>query len=263
MRVQCSLIITDDEVYDVIQDLKEQKELNPLLARLITSYVKGSDEFRRTVNSGVDYVSQEQVSYDDEYRRIREDIMTMDIMLEDAANLFSDSKSTFADYMEQAEDAGIIRNEHNEESQTTSPKLLEHKKVFREEEDGNTDAVDIKFIAEQLRDVSDKVSILSKDVQQLKDMGVLKESSKTEEENDLADLGVSTQEKSVEPDTPDEPEFPTEEPEDDFDVDIPVLEDDIDEEPEFIQEEEPEPVEDVPVAGEAADDMGSLLSSLF
>lgn len=260
MRVQCSLIITDDEVYDVIQDLKEQKELNPLLARLITSYVKGSDEFRRTVNSGVDYVSQEQVSYDDEYRRIREDIMTMDIMLEDAANLFSDSKSTFADYMEQAEDAGIIRNEHNEESQTTSPKLLEHKKVFREEEDGNTDAVDIKFIAEQLRDVSDKVSILSKDVQQLKDMGVLKESSKTEEENDL---GVSTQEKPVELDTPDEPEFPTEEPEDDFDVDIPVLEDDIDEEPEFIQEEEPEPVEDVPVAGEAADDMGSLLSSLF
>lgn len=107
MRVQCSLIINDNEVYEAIQDLKEQKELNPLLARLVTRYIQ-DENFRFALDAESEYTPQGDVNCDDRYAEIRDGLMTMDIMLTDAENVFSSGKSTLEECMEQAENLGAI-----------------------------------------------------------------------------------------------------------------------------------------------------------
>lgn len=266
MRVQCSLIINDNEVYEAIQDLKEQKELNPLLARLVTRYIQ-DENFRFALDAESEYTPQGDVNCDDRYAEIRDGLMTMDIMLTDAENVFSSGKSTLEECMEQAENLGAIKRDVDKETGTVKqiPLIEAKKQLIAEEEAGDDDMLDIKLIARQLKQVTSRVDTLMSDISELKSKGILNGGGAAVSNEPTVD---TTKDVDVEV-------------EDDFDVEVPdtpVTEPDdfettvnnITEEAEQTDEDEFTFIPDEPVvenkqpqSGEASSDIGDLLGSLF
>lgn len=266
MRVQCSLTINDDTVYERIQDLKEAKELNPLLVRLITAYVYGNETLLSALNEDVEYIKPETQDYSTEYEEIKKDLMTMDILLADGENLFSSASDTFEDYVNQATDRGIIKPKQTERSEESKVVGIPKKVHFEEEAAADPEMYDIKFIAESLKSVIKKVDSLTKDVNSIKgtatepkavENDALEETAITHEEtSSVHEESVVTHEEVFEG-TEHTDETVT------FEVEEPVTEV---EEPNFTEEpafvDEPVFESEDTVMGEAASAMSDLLASL-
>ena len=254
MRVQCSLIINDNEVYEAIQDLKEQKELNPLLARLITRYIE-DENFRLALDADAEYAPEGDVNFDSVYAETRENLATLDILLQDAENVFNDGKSTLEDCMEQAENIGVMKRNVDEETGAVSQvSLIEAKKqLIKEEEAGDDDMLDIKFIAKQLQQVTSRVDTIMSDIAMLKSKGIIADTTKeTVEDEPVFDEEVISEQEPVELGCTDTQ--PTQEVEEQDTEDFTFVQEDVPE-----KEEEPETSQ----SGEASSDIGDLLSSLF
>ena len=254
MRVQCSLIINDNEVYEAIQDLKEQKELNPLLARLITRYIE-DENFRLALDADAEYAPEGDVNFDSVYAETRENLATLDILLQDAENVFNDGKSTLEDCMEQAENIGVMKRNVDEETGAVSQvSLIEAKQqLIKEEEAGDDDMLDIKFIAKQLQQVTSRVDTIMSDIAMLKSKGIIADTTKeTVEDEPVFDEEVISEQEPVELGGTDTQ--PTQEVEEQDTEDFTFVQEDVPE-----KEEEPETSQ----SGEASSDIGDLLSSLF
>ena len=258
MRVQCSLIINDNEVYEAIQDLKEQKELNPLLARLITRYIE-DENFRLALDADAEYAPEGDVNFDSVYAETRENLATLDILLQDAENVFNDGKSTLEDCMEQAENIGVMKRNVDEETGAVSQvSLIEAKKqLIKEEEAGDDDILDIKFIAKQLQQVTSRVDTIMSDIAMLKSKGIIADTAKeTVEDEPVFDEEVISEQEPVELGCTDTQ--PTQEVEEQDTEDFTFVPEDV---PEDVPEKEEEP--ETSQSGEASSDIGDLLSSLF
>lgn len=253
MRVQCSLVISDDDVYDGIQSLKEQRLFNEFVSQLVTKYFQ-DENFRSAFEAEPDEITVNDINCNDEYYNIRERVATMDIMFQDAENLINNAAATFEECMGQVENVRSAMHKKDNKSDTTTEQvpLIEAKRtIYTEEEDGDSDMLDIGLIAKQLEQVSTKVDSVMRDIAQLKQKGYIKTSN--EQDVEEATEGVS------EESTPDE----------DFSMEIPEeTSENVDNEPAtedtltFLEDDTTETEEEVQL-GEARSDMDDLLSSMF
>lgn len=255
-RAQCSLLFSDDEVFNyLVAPKKEAKELNSFIVKLIQSYYY-CEEVRRFVD-GEDFIpkSEAAVNNEDMYSAIRESLATMDIILEDGKNVLDDSIQTFRDAVNEAQSSGVVK-EQDAGNDCVVPLLN------REKTESQTQSNDIgisgsiaEMILSQLEELREKISKVEGDV------GALKGGTKVSEESVVS---------------------PTEKVEEsvgsgvinghdnnDFDFSESVIEES-DGEPLFVQESEvaEEEVsynesEVAPVNGEAASAMKDLLGSLY
>lgn len=266
MRLQLSLNISDNEIIKVCKALKETKELNSVVVRLLHAYVYDEKDLSGVYTDiPAPFVQQEEKDYSAEYDNIRSSLEMMGILLDDSKNLFADSAETFSDYMEHAMSSGACKAEETDTGGIKIiPRLLTDnsavpaKKLDRHGEPVSEYA-ELRMMTEG---TAREVSALRSDVTSLKkflkiegDDGTIKQDIQeikeviAEREKSVA---VPTAEESVTVETVEE----TVEPKVELDDGVT-----------FEAEPEDDGIElakdDTPVAGEAASDINDLLSSLF
>ena len=251
------MLILDDDVCDGIQALKEQRVFNEFVSQLVIKYFQ-DEKFRLAFETETDEIGVIDVNCNEEYQNIRERVAVMDVMIGDAENLFSDASATFEECMGQVENvrSAMHKNDKKDDTETAQVPLIEAKKnVYTEEEDGDSDMLDIGLIAKQLEQVSTKVDSVMRDIAQLKQNGYIR----TPEEQEVEEPTEGVSEES----TPDEDfsmEVPEETTVETFEEveNEPATEDNLT----FLEDDTTETEEEVKL-GEARSDMDDLLSSMF
>lgn len=127
MRIQLSLNISDENVVRACQVLKESRELNSLVVKMLTAYTYDQKDLTDVYNN-TGTVTQEEKDYSSEYAEIRNSLMVMGVLLDDGQNLFDESTSTFSEYMEQATEKDVYEKETTDTGGIKiTPKLLPSK----------------------------------------------------------------------------------------------------------------------------------------
>ena len=261
MRIQLSLTINDPQVYERCSHLKEAKELNPLVVRLLTAYMNDEEGIFESVSEGIDDAPPEQKDYSTEYDSIRESLAILDIMTQDAGNLFSDSKSTFEDYMDTAVASGIVKEKETDTGDSTivpNLDLFAKKPKNSDKEEKTSDMFDFEFVKDMLIKLNKSMSTVQSDVKNLKKYVNYPGGTNAEESTQgVSDEDVTMPDAEVSMTA--EPEMSTEAPEFSF-------EDNEDDGIEFQTEEpalEPEPEPSTPKSVDARSAIGDLLGSLL
>lgn len=144
-RVQCSLIITDSEVFEnLVLPTKMEKRLNMLVVQLLTAYYY-NDDIRQVVDEGVfeedeTATAKRHAIYED----INETLMTMDFLAQDGKAMINDGTDLLSGIMQKAEDVGMTESVNTgvgEPYQRVTLKKLEDKGISKPEGD-NLDRVD-------------------------------------------------------------------------------------------------------------------------
>ena len=267
VRIQLSLTINNPEVYEFCSHLKEARELNSLVLRLLTAYMQDEEGVFNSVGGDIDTSPPEQKDFSSEYDSIRESLQVLDILSQDAENLFSDSSTDFEEYMDAALNKGVVKETTTETGDSiVAPNIDLLAKGGRKEKPA--DMFDFDFVKEMLLKINKSMSDVRSDVNNLKKYvkypeGADLESASTEEtgfEGMFEDKGVTppvTHEETIDSGTgavSDEMDF-GEEPTYEFDSDSGEVE--------FNPQEDEQLEASEPKHADASKAIGDLLGSLM
>lgn len=242
MRVQASLIINDTELFEgIVQPLKESREFNSFLVKLLEAYKEDYNGLRSYFGEASDYSYEDTKDYSDVYSNVAETFAIMDTLVSDGENLLGGAINSFQTCMDKAMEQGIVREEETKDGNKEIHLALEAKKRTEEPIKTSEENSDLRALISEISKLAQKVDSIAIDVENLK----------RNDTKDNVEFKVTEQKEEVFEETPvinEEVNFEQNFEEDTYKAEEEVM---------FVQEEQQ------PVIGEASSAMSDLLGSMF